>query len=109
MQFELVFLASRYLALECFLHASVHKTIANHVLIKASVVKIFPIQDVSAIGWKFLGLVGSSVAWDVGINLMTACFHPWEYSTCVGQCCTGELKTVEEKDTSSGLGMISDQ
>ena len=38
--------------------------------------KILPIQDVRAMGRKFLGIVGSSVAWALGINLRTACLHP---------------------------------
>jgi hypothetical protein len=35
MQFELMFLTSRDLTLECFLHTGIKKTIPKHVLIKA--------------------------------------------------------------------------
>ena len=45
-------------------------------------VKSFPMHDVTAMGWKLDGDVGSSIAEGFSISLMAAIFHWVEITDC---------------------------
>lgn len=74
-----MFFASKDLGLESFLHASVQKTINNHVLIKMVLDERG--EDLANAGCKYnwlniLGVGGVICSLALGINLKTALLYP---------------------------------